>query len=124
MGLDMYLKGCTKAALAEMRKERDFKPSELGYWRKHPDLHGYIVQTYAAGVDECQEIPLTAADLRGIADACNARKLTHTSGFFFGESSWTYNEDPTDEASAATLRKAAEWLEEDADRAVYYRASW
>jgi hypothetical protein len=27
---------------------------EVGYWRKHPDLHGYIVETFADGVDACQ----------------------------------------------------------------------
>jgi hypothetical protein len=31
--------------------DRDSRESEdLGYWRKHPNLHGYIINTFAEGV--------------------------------------------------------------------------
>ena len=61
MGLDMYLKG-NKFYWTNWREpeknltEEGFKLTEktleLGYWRKHPNLHGYIVKTFAEGVDE------------------------------------------------------------------------
>ena len=35
---------------------------DLGYWRKHADLHGYIVDTFAKGIDKCQEIELSKED--------------------------------------------------------------
>jgi hypothetical protein len=76
MGLDMFMYGVTKGR----------KPEELGYWRKHPDLHGFIVQTFAGGLDECQEIPLDLEALERIAQAVRDRGLPHTEGFFFGTS--------------------------------------
>ena len=39
------------------------RPQELAYWRKHPDLHGYIVKTFAGGKDECQDIELGKDEL-------------------------------------------------------------
>jgi hypothetical protein len=56
MGLDMYLTG-EKFLMTRNLEEDGFrlrsKTLELGYWRKHPNLHGYIVQTFADGTDEC-----------------------------------------------------------------------
>lgn len=54
MGLDMYLEG---------KEHIGGETVELGYWRKHPDLHGYIVGTFADGKDICQEIPLAVQDM-------------------------------------------------------------
>ena len=59
---------------------------ELGYWRKHPNLHGYIVQNFADGVDECQPIYLGEDRLKELIKAVNENKLIPTTGFFFGES--------------------------------------
>jgi len=39
---------------------------ELVYWRKHPDLHGFIVTTFADGVDNCQQIWLSDNDIETI----------------------------------------------------------
>ena len=47
MGLDMYA-SITKELLAS---QVDFKPteaSELHYWRKHPNLHGWMQELYFA----------------------------------------------------------------------------
>ncbi|NBR26679.1 MAG: hypothetical protein EBU08_23465, partial [Micrococcales bacterium] len=61
---------------------------ELGYWRKHPDLHKYIVDTYAEGVDECQEISLTREHVQEIIKAVEDGALSHgVTGFSFGKSS-------------------------------------
>ena len=129
MGLDMYLNG--DAFFTYEHPNRRIKPYEkereiyqLGYWRKHPNLHGFIVQTFADGVDECQEIELTPEDLRTIIAAVKNRELPETTGFFFGES------DQSDDQIAHDLQvfeEALQWLEtEEPDvwRSVNYRASW
>ena len=72
MGLDMYLEGHKFHSSYYLNGYPKPKPTcpdgfeiksttlDLGYWRKHPNLHGYIVNTYAEGKDECQEIYLDA----------------------------------------------------------------
>jgi hypothetical protein len=76
MGLDMYLTGHRFMHSMDKPKkgsrERGEKKGELidlGYWRKHPNLHGYIVQTFAAGEDECQEIDLSVESIHMILAA-------------------------------------------------------
>ena len=95
---------------------------ELGYWRKHPNLHGFIVNTFANGVDECQEIELDEENIQTIIDAINTKDLPKTTGFFFGES-----DGSEDKESIEILTKALEWLktkEPNVSRSVVYRASW
>lgn len=97
---------------------------ELGYWRKHPNLHGYIVNTFASGVDNCEAIFLNRDDLLQIITAIETNQLPQTTGFFFGES------DPSrDLPTIEILRKAINWLDSKPDnplevRMVYYQASW
>lgn len=76
MGLDMYLTGKTK----------DGQTEELGYWRKHPNLHGFMVRTFANGQDDQKPIPLTAERIRIVIQAILDQKLPQTTGFFFGTS--------------------------------------
>ena len=45
-----------------------------GYWRKFNALHGYICDTFADGVDECQVIPLTKANLKKILSVLKKTK--------------------------------------------------
>jgi len=115
MGLDMYLNG--KAFLwtdwdkPENNLQRDGYrvreiTLELGYWRKHPDLHGYIVETFAKGVDNCEEINLTAENMIQIIAAIKDRQLPHTEGFFFGAS-----DGSEDKATIEIFLKAIKWLE-------------
>jgi hypothetical protein len=129
MGLDMYLTGYRyfrnmNKQPQESRKRGD-KMGELirlGYWRKHPNLHGFIVQTFAGGTDECQEIDLSADGIRQILAAIEADELPETTGFFFGESDGT----ETDE-DLTIFREALAWLEAKDDqtwRSIYYQASW
>lgn len=133
MGLDMYLDGRKWHRQDWEKPENDPKQDghriretvlELGYWRKHPNLHGYIVQTFADGKDECQDIELTAEQLRQIIAAVKAGKLPVTTGFFFGHSDGT--ETPED---LRLLEGAIAWLEDKSQeekewRSVIYHASW
>ena len=75
----------------------------IAYWRKANAIHAWFVRTQAAGVDECQEIPVTLEALRELREACTkiiAAGATQEAaeefglptegGFFFGPTS--YNE--------------------------------
>lgn len=133
MGLDMYLVGVkfpdryshkmTKKTLEDGFEVRRIEV-ELGYWRKHPNLHGYIVNTFASGKDECQQIDLSKENLENIITAVNEKRLPHTEGFFFGQS---YNNEEEREKDIKIILGALKWLEPSGDksyRRIYYQASW
>ena len=135
MGLDMYLTGRKYVGGSlqgddEPFREEDGKPVdsmnlELGYWRKHRKLHGYIVNTFAKGKDECQDIPLEGDDLRTIAKAVRTNDLPHTKGFFFGDDVIDELEEACREEYAQQFDEAAKWLEGgNWKRTVFYQASW
>lgn len=133
MGLDMNLEG-RKTFLRDYQNEENDTYEEgvrlsgqvfdLGYWRKHPNLHGYIIDTFAGGVDECQDIYLTEANLGQIIQAVKDDALPVTSGFFFGES-----QVANDQNTIGQLENAIEWVRGSDDdkrvwREVVYSASW
>lgn len=110
MGLDMYIFQ-TKEGYSNM-------DSELAYWRKHPNLHGYIVNTFKNGVDDCEPIELSQVDVIKIYDAVSKDELPFTEGFFFGTS--------RPEQKTETLNKLREVLDfiKNNKKSVYYQASW
>lgn len=123
MGLDMYLyaqrvKG-KQAEEAREKNEEDYAGDEIGYWRKHPNLHGYIVREFAGGDDKCQVITLDQAQIEKIIAAIKSHTLPKTEGFFFGASDGA--ERPHD---LKIFKEALEWLKEDENHSVYYQASW
>lgn len=136
MGLDMYLKGRKYYTnfkkggigyvLQPRKKEEGFevtsKQLDLGYWRKHPNLHGYIVDNFADGRDECQDIYLEKEHIQQIIDAVKADELPETEGFFFGKS-----KDADDQETIKQLKGALNWLNKEIDgiwKSVIYCASW
>jgi hypothetical protein len=128
MGLDMYLNGERYFMDRPAREGGEFTKKseiyELGYWRKHPNLHGYIVENFADGKDECQEIPLDEEGLLQIMAAIRAKELPHTVGFFFGVSDGT---DEEAEHDISVFQAALDWLrgkERGIIRMVSYCASW
>ena len=128
MGLDMYLTGekyhCLDPENNPMEDGFEVKSRtlRLGYWRKHPDLHGYIVANFAEGVDQCQRIELFSDRLVELIGSVEQDLLPKTSGFFFGCSC------PEDKApTLEILRKALAWLDEYEPgvlKSVYCQASW
>jgi hypothetical protein len=90
MGLDMYAYTINRAP----EKPVGFKADdavEIHYWRKHPNLHGWMERLYRekGGEDDsfnCVNLLLTRADLDALEDAICSHRLPPTSGFFFGES--------------------------------------
>lgn len=132
MGLDMYLTGSKYLAdsVKDGRKmqEDGFKVKEvnlkLAYWRKHPNLHGFIIQQFADGVDDCSEIDLDKNNMLDIIKAIHEERLPDTEGFFFGVSAGTPEERAAD---TLIFQKAIEWLdleEKGVWKSVTYRASW
>ena len=130
MGLDMHLSGEqylhedyedeSKNIIMEGYRLKAYR-YDLGYWWKHPDLHGFIVENFATQ-DDCQPVYLDGDDLLTIIQAVQENRLPHTEGFFFGESG---NDEAQKAEDIQILSKARKWLADgDWTRSVYYQASW
>jgi hypothetical protein len=124
MGLDMY---AVSIAKDDNRPATDFKldddnSSELHYWRKHPNLHGWMESLYNVKGGEnddfnCNTVLITEADLNNLEKVVKARTLPETSGFFFGQTTGEEYEDDLE-----FIRKAREVLAQS--RQVAYYAWW
>lgn len=121
MGLDMYA-NTTKRRL---KSPIDFTVREsdpqLHYWRKHPNLHGWMERLYRekGGTNEfnCTTVQLTPTDVDLLEVAIRKAALPETCGFFFGASDGCEREDDLNfiaEARAAFAKGLS----------VYYRAWW
>lgn len=93
MGLDMFAftTTCKPAEPVDFNIGADAKPDQLFYWRKHPNLHGWMEQLYRdkGGTDpdfNGNKLILTADDLVALEADVNGRVLPETTGFFFGTS--------------------------------------
>jgi hypothetical protein len=103
MGLDMYAYVAAKAGQQNEFYEgaefdettREFvnktttKPREIAYWRKHPNLHGWmerLAEQKNLKYDSFNgiEMELTAEDLDELERAVTHGQLPATGGFFFG----------------------------------------
>lgn len=108
MGLDMnaYRMGYTPTKEVDFsdeifakddRGELDYETpivgaKEIAYWRKHPDLHGWMENLYREKGGREQSfngdlVVLTLADLDRLEEDILRKNLPKTTGFFFGESS-------------------------------------
>ena len=144
MGLDMYLSsriyhsGITYDENKKMRVRKHeivegFKKKateiEIAYWRKHPNLHGYIVKTFNKGDDNCRPIELTPENLNQIADAIEKNELPYTEGCFFGSSE---DHEKQKEINIKVFRDASTWLKKKLVEksqhgdwfSIHYEASW
>ena len=109
MGLDMYAYVAAKQGQRNEFYEtavfdnetKDYsspvvtKPREIAYWRKHPNLHGWMEQLWLrkGGSNEGSEwgtnfngveLELTHEDLDELERAVTHGQLPSTTGFFFG----------------------------------------
>ena len=138
MGLDMYaqrmkLKPTKEVDFTDELYEMDVdgepdyenptvETKEIAYWRKHPDLHGWMEGLYRekGGEDESfngSVLVLTLEDLDRLEEDILRKNLPKTSGFFFGQSD--------DEVSLYDLEfvlNAREAIREG--DTVYYDSSW
>ena len=104
MGLDMYAYTAARAGQqnefwetgnyvdGEFVNPTVTKPRELAYWRKHPNLHGWMEQLAEQKNLEYNsfngiELELTAEDLDDLELAITHNQLPATAGFFFGNPS-------------------------------------
>lgn len=90
VGLDMY------ALVTDEKPEKpvDFdidnlEYSECFYWRKHPNLHGWMCNLYyekGGSSDEfnCVPVEISLNDLDRLEAAVKSHSLPLTTGFFFG----------------------------------------
>lgn len=99
MGLDMYAYAAAKANADWGTGEQ----IEIAYWRKHPNLHGWMEQLWEAkgrpGIIDPSyqdvmfngvEVELTWDDLDQLEEDITNGRLPHTTGFFFGNNSDDY----------------------------------
>jgi hypothetical protein len=122
MGLDQYVFATTMKLDAAVDFEQPHDSQELHYWRKHPNLHGWMEALYRrkAGTDDdfnLSPVALDAADLIELELKIALDLLPVTSGFFFGRSDGSERDD--DLEFIETARKAiAE------GKTVFYIAWW
>lgn len=96
-------------------------PREIAYWRKHPDLHGYMHNLWESkgndGDFNGDELELTWADLENLERAITYNQLPETSGFFFGSS-----RDRSADADLIFVKNAK--AEIFCGLKVFYNSSW
>jgi hypothetical protein len=118
MGLDMYAYTAAKA-------EADYETGqrELAYWRKHPNLHGWMERLAESknveyGSFNGVELELTWEDLDELERAITHNQLPPTQGFFFGNES----DDFYKEQDLEFVKKARAEL--FMGLKVFYNSSW
>ena len=131
MGLDMYAYSVGQDNVIDdfsfKRSQEDSEVNDLFYWRKHPNLHGFMERIWrdrcengGASSDDvfnCKPIRLRIEDIVEIEDAVKNGILPDTSGFFFGEST---DERKNEDLEFCALAK----IEIEKGRAVYYDSWW
>lgn len=100
----------------------DTPSDELHYWRKHPNLHGWMEDLYREkggkeDVFNCVNVKLDEEDIDRLEEDIKDENLPFTQGFFFGESQPEDKEDDLE-----FIRKAREAITEGYD--VYYTSWW
>ena len=140
MGLDMYAYVAGRAgqqqefydtsefneATGEYGSATVAQPREIAYWRKHPNLHGWMEQLWnSRNGGHCDsnnfngiELELTWEDLEVLELDVIAGSLPGTSGFFFGNDS----DDHYREQDLKFIRDARAEL--FCGLKVFYNSSW
>jgi hypothetical protein len=113
MGLDMYAYVAAKAGqqdefyegaeydqdTGQMVNPNVNRPRQIAYWRKHPNLHGWMAQLWLEREGNALretdnfngiELELTAEDLDDLEYAVQNDRLPSTTGFFFGNEADDY----------------------------------
>ena len=135
MGLDMYAYVAKKKdEMKEYYESYDYetdsgpvtKPREIAYWRKHPNLHGWMEQLWnsrnGGNCDSANfngiELELTWEDLEVLELDVIGGTLPNTTGFFFGNDS----DDHYREQDLKFIRDARAEL--FCGLKVFYNSSW
>lgn len=120
MGLDMYAYK-TRTPLSAFGFKPPEDATEIQYWRKHPDLHGWMERLYRAKGGRAEfnleTVRLDPEDIDALEQVVKANRLPFTTGFFFGAS---VPEDKDDDL--AFIRAARKAFQEGC--AVFYTCWW
>lgn len=123
MGLDMYaLSTKAKPETDVDFSTKNFEQDELHYWRKHPNLHGWMQNLYdmKGGTSDSFNgdcVVLDSEDLDNLEQDIKDGNLPDTSGFFFGQS-----QTDSDLDDLEFVRKAREAITDG--NTVYYTSWW
>lgn len=144
MGLDQYAYTAARAGQqaeyydsyeGDNGPDESLKPREIAYWRKHPNLQGWMEQLWFAkrnaenrpvvedaeglgGTFNGVELELTWEDIEALERDVSEGKLPATQGFFFGDNSDEfYKQDDLDFIKQA---KAELFV----GLKVFYNSSW
>lgn len=98
MGLDQYAVARRGEPVKNEEGQLEYADQhEIAYWRKHPNLQGWMENLYRekGGTEEfnCVDVELTLEDLDELEAAITGTALPETCGFFFGENSDDYYKD-------------------------------
>jgi hypothetical protein len=98
------------------------KPREIAYWRKHPNLHGWMHKLWNErghnGDFNGDELELTFEDLDRLEYVVKHKELPGTTGFFFGN-------DADDHYLAQDLEFVKQARSElTQGMRVFYNSSW
>lgn len=140
MGLDMYAYAAARegqnreywesvewdAEAGDYKNSELTKPIEIAYWRKHPNLHGWMEALWRSRVinEDIEEsfngieLGLTWEDIDQLEQDINEGALPGTSGFFFGDDADDYYR----EDDLKFIREARSQL--FMGLKVFYNSSW
>ena len=95
MGLDQYANARKGEPTTDDEGYTYYEDSmELAYWRKHPNLQGFMQDLYyekgGEGEFNCVDVELTLEDLDALEQTLDDEALPETAGFFFGTDSSDY----------------------------------
>ncbi len=127
MGLDMYAYAVAPehvSGVVDFEIPEGAEKTEIHYWRKHPDLHGWMQRLYNDNGGKSTEfnldnVVLTIEDLDELEKAVKASRLPNTTGFFFGQSQSTPEEIEYDMEFITKAREAI-----NKGLVVYYTSWW
>ena len=89
MGLDQYATAHKGEPTTDDEGYTYYEDSmDLAYWRKHPNLQGWMQELYyekgGEGEFNCVDLELTLGDLDALEATLDEEALPETAGFFFG----------------------------------------
>ena len=92
MGLDQYAMARKGESKTDEEGFEYYEDSmELAYWRKHPNLQGWMQDLWytkgGEGEFNCVDLELEAEDLDLLEQSLDEEALPETAGFFFGTDS-------------------------------------
>jgi hypothetical protein len=127
MGLDQNAyrikKGIIKSQIPSPKDvPNDDSLIEIQYWRKHPNLQGWMQRLYEekGGSEQfnCRFVQLTTEDLNRLEDDIRNKKLPETNGFFYGDDADEYYRHD----DLLFIANAKLWIEEGFD--ILYDSWW